>query len=81
MLDCLKGVEILKDKLKKKECEWYRVIFEESKIPTKITLNRQDSKQKGTLNKDKTSSHALRERKLEGVKTLIPNYEEEAGPS
>jgi hypothetical protein len=29
-LDCLKGVEILKAKLKSKEIEWYNVIFEDS---------------------------------------------------
>jgi hypothetical protein len=30
--DCLKGVEILKEKLKKKEIEWYKVLFEEHNI-------------------------------------------------
>ena len=37
--DCLKGLEILKKKLKKKEIEWYKVIFDEYKKQEKPTGN------------------------------------------
>jgi hypothetical protein len=33
--DCHKGVEILKEKLKEKEIEWYKVIFEEDQLKAK----------------------------------------------
>jgi hypothetical protein len=45
--DCHKGLELLKEKLKKKEIEWYRVIFEENKITHEASSRKDSSKIKG----------------------------------
>jgi hypothetical protein len=54
--DCYKGVEILKERIRKKEIEWYKIIFEDPKItPTlseELKENKRDTSQQKGKNKD-----------------------------
>jgi hypothetical protein len=61
--DCLKGIEILKKKLKKKEIEWYKVLFEEYNIkPNKERKEEAYNKKSQSLVEDteKSSSQSLK---------------------
>jgi hypothetical protein len=85
-MDCLKGVEILKEKLKRKEIEWYKVIFEDtqlkSSLPTErkiksIERNKSAVKAEASTSKEKPMVF-LQQKYQEGKETMKSSTIEES---
>jgi hypothetical protein len=55
-LDCRKGVEILKEKLKKKEIEWYNVIFEDPQAKSGILAEEKPRESKINIGAEKATA-------------------------
>ena len=55
--DCLKGRQIIEEKLKKKEMEWYKVIFEETN--SNITTTKDIDYESNKKHKSKVKTEIL----------------------
>lgn len=77
--DCQKGIEILKEKLKKKGNEWYKVLFEECeeyKESQEVGPNKGDKKERSTEIKGKIEKKKNKEEMEEEVDFITQTKEE-----
>ena len=82
--DCLKGIELLKERLNKKKSEWYKILFEEHeehKIAQKDATSERARDLKKSTSREKTRITQNKEKRIEEIGLLMQEEEEAAGSS